>query len=370
MTVRGTSDEDAWLHLSCSGLTAGRQRALLEAFGSPEAILEADSESLRSVAGITATHVRMLRQLRSEFDIDGLREMLRELGVKLVPITSEEYPQLLRECADPPPLLYVRGELRSRDDLAVAMVGTRRCSPYGEQVAERLVGELVRRGFTVVSGLALGIDTIAHRAALDAGGRTIGVMACGIDVNYPAANAKLKHEMVASGAVVTELAPGTPATRDRFPQRNRIISGLSLGTIVVEAPLKSGALITARVAGEQGREVFAVPGNITSPVSRGCHDLIRHGATLVETAEDVVEGLGILLEAVPEREPDAERERKIEDLPADQRRVLDALDHQPRNIDDVIAECELAAPQVSSALMLLEVKGLVRRFPGNQFVRI
>ncbi|MGC9320270.1 MAG: DNA-processing protein DprA, partial [Armatimonadota bacterium] len=243
-------------------------------------------------------------------------------------------------------------------------------SPYGEQVAERLAGELARRGFTIFSGLAVGIDADAHRAALNVGGRTIGVLACGIDVNYPAANAQLRDDMTGSGAAITELAPGTPPTRDRFPQRNRILSGLALGTIVVEAPAKSGALITARLAAEQGREVFAVPGNITSPVSRGCHDLLRHGACLVETAEDVVEGLGIMLEAVPEREPAAERERKLDELPGDQQQVLEALSHQPRNIDDVTADCDLPASQVSSALMLLEVKGLVKRFPGNQFVRI
>ncbi|MGD9496156.1 MAG: DNA-processing protein DprA, partial [Armatimonadota bacterium] len=156
----------------------------------------------------------------------------------------------------------------------------------------------------------------------------------------------------------------------RFPQRNRIISGLALGTVVVEAPAKSGALITARLAGEQGREVFAVPGNITSPLSRGCHDLLREGATLVESAGDIVAGLGIMLAAVPEREPEAERRRKLDDLPADQRQVLDALSHQPRNIDDLTADCDLPPAQVSAALMLLEVKGLVRRFPGNQFVRI
>jgi DNA processing protein len=227
----------------------------------------------------------------------------------------------------------------------------------------------VRRGFTVVSGLAVGIDSDAHEATVDAGGRTVAVTACGIDVDYPSANSELRERITETGAVITEFAMGTPPARHCFPQRNRIISGLAMGTVVVEAPTKSGALITARLAGEMGRGVFAVPGNITSPVSRGCHALLRDGAVLVETAEDIVEGLGIMLEAVPEREPEAERERKLDDLPADQREVLGNLTHQPRNIDDVAADCEMAVPQVSSALMLLEVKGLVKRFPGNQFVR-
>ncbi len=370
MSGGGASQDEAWLTLSLSGLAPRHQRALVEAEGSPEAVLGAENAALTRVDGITATQVSKLRAAQARADIAATLESLAELGAELLPFTDERYPALLLETADPPPLLYVRGEMTSRDDLAVALVGTRRRTPYGEMVAQRLTADLVRRGFTIVSGLAVGIDADVHAAAVEAGGRTIAVLACGIDVDYPSANRELRERIVQSGAVVTELAPGTPPTRDRFPQRNRILSGLALGTVVIEAPKKSGALITARLAAEEGREVFAVPGNITSPVSRGCHALLREGATLVETAEDVVDGLGIMLEAVPEREPEQERRRKLEDLPGDQQQVLDALSHQPRNIDDVTADCGLAAAQVSAALMLLEVKGLVRRFPGNQFVRI
>lgn len=369
MSAQGASQHEAWLLLSLSGLAPRHQRALLDALGSPEAVLGADNSQLTAIEGITAAHVRRLRTAQAEADTGALLETLGELEVELIPITDERYPALLRETADPPPLLYVRGELTSRDELAVAVVGTRKRTSYGEMVVERLCGELVRRGFTIVSGLAVGIDADAHTAALEAGGRTIAVLACGIDVDYPQTNSRLRARIVESGAVVTELAPGTPPTRDRFPQRNRILSGLALGTVVVEAPSKSGALITARLAAEEGREVFAVPGNITSPVSRGCHELLREGAVLVESAEDIVEGLGIMLEAVPEREPEQERRRKLAELPADQRQVLEALSHQPRNIDEVSVECDLPAAQVSAALMMLEVKGLVRRFPGNQFVR-
>jgi len=370
MSAGGASQPEAWLTLSLSGIASRHQRALVTALGSPEAVLGADNAALTAVDGVTAAHVGRLRAAQAEADIPAVLGSLAELGAELLPFTHERYPALLLETADPPALLYVRGEITSRDDLAVALVGTRRRSPYGEMVAQRLSADLVRRGFTIVSGLAVGIDADAHVAAVEAGGRTIAVLACGIDVDYPSHNLELRERIVGSGAVVTELAPGTPPTRDRFPQRNRILSGLALGTVVIEAPVKSGALITARLAAEEGREVFAVPGNITSPVSRGCHALLREGAALVETAEDVVEGLGIMLEAVPEREPEQERRRKLEDLPGDQQQVLDALSHQPRNIDDVTGDCGLPASQVSAALMLLEVKGLVRRFPGNQFVRI
>ncbi len=365
----GSSQSEAWLRLNASGIALKLQLALLESFGSPESIFGATNEHLRSVEGIAATHLGKLRAAETGLDTAGMLERLGELGAHLLPIADEGYPALLREIDDPPPLLFVRGTLTDRDDLSIALVGTRKRSPYGEQVAGQLTRDLIRRGFTVVSGLAMGVDADAHQAALNAGGRTIAVTGCGIDINYPSANSQLREQIAQSGAVISELAMGTPPTRDRFPQRNRIIAGMSLGTVVIEAPVKSGALITARLAGESGRAVFAVPGNITSPVSRGCHDLLRDGALLVETAEDIVQGLGIMLEAVPEREPAVERERKLDDLPADQQQVLDALSHQPRNIDDVALDCRLPLSQVSAALMLLEVKGLVRRFPGNQFVR-
>lgn len=365
----GASQTEAWLQLNASGVSSRLQLALLDAFGSPEDIFGASNEQLRAVAGISSTHVGKLRQTEADADTAAMWDRLCELDAHLLPIADERYPPMLREIDDPPPLLFVRGAFDERDELSVALVGTRKRSPYGKMVAEQLSRDLVRRGFSVVSGLAMGIDADAHGATLEAGGRTIAVTACGIDVDYPKANSSLRERITASGAVISELPLGMPATRERFPQRNRILAGLSLGTVVVEAPCKSGALITARLAGESGRDVFAVPGNITSPVSRGCHELLRDGAVLVETAEDIVEGLGIMLAAVPEREPETERKRKLEDLPADQREVLAALSHQPRNIDDVAADCELALSQVSSALMLLEVKGLVKRFPGNQFVR-
>jgi len=370
MTDQSSSDNSAWLVLSASGLTPARQLALVRALGDAEAVLGADDGALLAVEGIRAQHVSRLRQAQAKVDPAPLAQKLADLGGHILPITDEAYPRLLREIHDPPPVLYVSGSLSRRDELAVAVVGTRRRSDYGQRVTERITGDLARRGFTIVSGLALGIDSDAHEAALEAGGRTVAVTACGLDVDYPQQNRELRGRITQSGAVVTELSLGTEPLRERFPARNRIIAGLSLGVVVVEAPTESGALITARLAAEEGREVFAVPGSIFSPVSRGCHALIRDGVTLVEVAEDVVEGLGILLEATPEREPAPERERKLAELPGDQRQVLGALSHEPLSVDAVIARLELTAAQVTGALMLLEVKGLVRRLPGSAYVRI
>lgn len=370
MADASTSQTEAWLTLNASGLTPLRQWALVRALGDAEAVLSATEAHLRAIDGINARHISRLREAAATVDAAAMAARLREIGGSILPITNQGYPPLLREIPDPPVVLFVSGRLERRDELAVAIVGTRKRTDYGQRVAEQFAADLVRRGFTVVSGLAMGIDTDAHTAALDAGGRSIAVTACGLDIDYPQQNHGLRERLAASGAVVSELALGTEPLPERFEARNRIIAGLSLGTVVVEAPQKSGALITARLATEFGREVFAVPGSVLSPTSRGCNELIRDGATPVSVAEEIVEGLGIMLEAVPEREPAAERKRKLDELPADQRAVLDQLSHEPRNIDDIIARAGLSAAQVTGALMLLEVKGLVRRFPGNTYVSI
>jgi len=364
--VRIDPDElDAFLVLNASGLSPLRQRALLEAFGTARGVLEAGDAEFAQVDGLRAAHITRLRNARATLDPEAMRARCEALGVTPVPCTSPDYPPLLGETSDMPPLLFVQGGFERRDELSVALVGTRRCSAYGLTMARRLSEDLARRGFTIVSGMALGVDAEAHTAALEAGGRTIAVMASGPDITYPRQHRQLRSEIGAQGAVVTEFALGTEPIRERFPARNRIISGLSLGVIVVEAPEKSGALITARLAAEQGREVFAVPGDVTRPESRGCHALIKDGAQLVEFAEDVVAGLGILLEAVPERRP-----VPTDDLPVDEKAILETLSHEPRHVDDVVARCGLQAGQVSAGLMMLEMKGLVRRLPGSTFVRM
>lgn len=340
--------------------------ALLERFGQPDRIFAATMEEFLEVEGVTAADWTKLQEAKG-LSLDDDLQALQDHGARLVTIGDPQYPPRLKEIYDPPPMLWVRGSLSSRDDLAVAIVGTRKCSTYGRTQTERLAADLARRGFTIVSGLAVGIDGAAHRGALDAGGRSIGVMACGIDVDYPREHRELRDRLAESGAVMTELPPGTKPTRERFPQRNRLVSGLSLGVIVTEAPAKSGAMITANLALEQGREVLAVPGDVRSPLSRGCHRLIKEGAALVENVDDVVDALGLLPAAVPERERPPE---PAPELPPEETTVIGALSFQPKHVDAIITETQLLPARVTAALMMLEVKGLVRRFPGNMFVRL
>jgi DNA processing protein len=287
--------------------------------------------------------------------------------VELLPWTHERYPALLREIADPPSALYVRGTLEPADRAAVAVVGTRQASSYGREVAAKLSGDLTRAGVSVVSGMAVGIDSAAHRGALAAGGRTLAVLGCGIDIPYPAVNARLRDEIVAGGALVSEYPMGSGPEPWRFPARNRIVSGLSLGTLVVEGDIKSGALITAEFALEQGREVFAVPGDIRSGRTRGPHRLIQEGAKLVHEVEDILTELRIVMPvAVTPSAPD----RDDVSLTEAEGQVLKVLSSQRRHVDEVIAESGLTAAQASAALLMLEVKALVRRLAGNAYVRL
>ena len=355
-----------WLRLNRTYIAPGRQLALLERFGGPEAVFGAGRGDFLDVEGVAFPDWEKLEAARG-LDLTADLRALAEHDAHLVTIRDAEYPARLKAIYDPPPVLFVRGALTPRDDQAVAMVGTRRCSHYGVIQTERLAGDLARRGFTIVSGLAVGIDGAAHRGALDAGGRSIGVLACGVDVDYPREHRELRDRLAESGAVITELAPGLMPKRERFPQRNRLVSGLSLGVIVVEAPLKSGALITANLALEQGREVLAVPGDVSSALSRGCHRLIKDGAGLVENVDDVLDALGILHAAVPERERPAQ---PVPELPPEERAIMEALSFQPKHVDAIIGDTALLPARVTAALMMLEVKGLVRRFPGNMFVRL
>ena len=360
-----TDELDAFLTLNASGIGPNRQLELLERFVSAQGVLAASDAELAEAGLSRGTALGRLRHAQASIDLDGVYRQCEVHGVRPVPITSPEYPGLLRETSDATPLLFVQGGFLQRDEMSVAVVGTRKCSAYGLTMARKLGHDLAKRGFTIVSGLALGVDAESHRGALEAGGRTVAVMASGPDITYPAEHRGLRGEIAAAGAVVTEYAFGTEPLRERFPARNRLVSGMSLGVLVVEAPQKSGALITARLAGEQGREVFAVPGDVTRPEARGCHALIKDGAQLVEFAEDVVAGLGILLQAVPERV-----QVPTADLPEDERSVVEALSYQPRHVDEVVARSGLPPAKVSAGLMMLEMKGLVRRLPGSQFVRL
>jgi DNA processing protein len=285
------------------------------------------------------------------------------------------WPALLREIPDPPAELYVRGDPATLSLPQLAIVGSRHATPAGAETAGSFASHLAARGFCITSGLAEGIDAAAHRGALAAGGRTIAVCATGPDIVYPRQHTDLAAQVVASGgAIVSEFAPGTAVYRSNFPRRNRLISGLAVGTLVVEASLRSGALITARHAMEQGREVFAIPGSIHNAVARGCHRLIRNGAKLVETAGDIVEELGGLLSRL--RADDAEAGR-AGDAPAsaieqdaDYARLLACLAWDPADVDTLVARSGLTTGEVSSMLLLLEMQGLVRPLSGGRYQRV
>jgi len=346
------------------------RQLLLERFGSARAVLGAAPSDLREVRGVGPKLVGKIVTAGEEIDAEGEIALCREHDVAILTETDDGYPRVLREIPDPPGVLFVRGELKGDDALAIGMVGTRHATPYGLRQAERLAGSLARAGLTIVSGLARGIDAAAHRGALGAGGRTIAVLASGVLNVYPPEHAKLAEEVMARGALVSESPPKFEPLGGSFPQRNRLISGLSLGVIVVEAPERSGALITARHAMEQGREVFAVPGRVDGRTARGCHRLIRDGATLVESADDVLEQLGPLVEAAPRADGPAVRhpaELMLNDM---EQRVLAAIGEETASIDQIAAQTGIPIPRLLSTISVLEMRRLVRRLSGTTVTRM
>jgi DNA processing protein len=289
-------------------------------------------------------------------------------------ISDLRYPVSLRNIADPPPLLYVDGELQPVDVQAVAIVGSRRATSYGIRVARMLAGELSRLGFTIVSGMARGIDRAAHEIALATGGRTLAVLGCGLDVVYPPDHVQLRAQIAEAGAVLTEFPPGSPPLAAHFPRRNRILSGLSLGVVVVEAAEGSGSLITAKLAAEQGREVFAVPGPIDAPTSRGTHGLLKLGAKLTETVDDILEELLPQLErpvmTTSFRATSAAGARRpLMDLSPEEQRVYAVVSEDPQSIDELTEQAALASSTVACALLGLELKDAVRQTPGQRYHR-
>jgi DNA processing protein len=335
---------------------------LLDRFGSAEVAWNASLLDLAG-AGLERRAIESLGQLRQKLDPEAEWRRIEQQGVSVVILDDPVYPSALREIADPPPVLYVRGDLAPADDWAIAVVGTRRASAYGRQATERIVADVVRAGVTVISGLARGIDTHAHKAALAAGGRTIAVLGSGLDRVYPTENRALADQIELSGAVVTEFPLGIPPDATNFPRRNRIVSGLARATLVVEADHKSGAMNTANHAAEQGRDVFAVPGSIFNPLSAGPHQLIREGAKVVTDASDILEELH-LTAVVEER---ATREA----LPADptEAALLHLLSDEPTHVDDLTRAAELPSSTVAATLTILELKGLARQLGPMQYVR-
>lgn len=335
---------------------------LLQHFGSLDAAWEAGEAELAE-AGITANAARSIAEQRRAIDLQAELDKLERHGVRAVPLDDPDYPRLLREIPTPPILLYILGTLEPVDDLAIGIVGTRRATGYGTDMTRRISTDLASAGVTIVSGLALGVDTVAHRAALDAGGRTIAVCGCGLDTIYPPRNRNLAGRVVESGAMVSEFPIGTKPDARNFPARNRIISGLARGTVVVEAPRRSGALITARFAADQGRDVYAVPGSALSQASEGCHTLIRDGATLITSAADVLEELNVTSaqSAVQTRMalPESEEER----------RLLALIGAEPRHVDELCQESGLPIQETNGLLLALELKGLIRQQGFQHYVR-
>ena len=349
----------AWLRLTLiPGIGGETQRKLLAAFGLPEAVFAAGRLEVRSVIGTKADLL---------FDTDLGDAVERSLawaeqpGHHLLTLGDAAYPKTLLEIADPPSLLYVRGQPALLQKSALAMVGSRNATPQGMQTAENFSRTLAAHHLAIVSGLALGIDAAAHRGALAAGGDTVAVIGTGADRLYPARNQELALAIAERGAIVSEFPLGTPAIAANFPRRNRIISGLARGVLVVEAAPQSGSLITARLAAEQGREVFAIPGSIHSPVARGCHQLIKQGAKLVETAADILEELGSLDPMpAPAPLPDAVPE------PA----LLAALGHDPCSLDELVERSGHSAEQLLGELLTLELSGRIATLPGNRYQRL
>lgn len=365
-------DAEYWLTLSfLPGLGCNLINRLVHEAGSAGAVLQRGARS-KNIPGITPHVFELLtdgRQVaaarqRAQRELD----RLAELDISLLSLDSVQYPDSLRSIPDSPVLLYCRGGLHWLERPAVAIIGSRAATEYGRRISALLAAELAVAGLTVVSGAAYGIDAAAHRGALQAGGGTVAVLGCGVDVVYPRSHAGLFREMVDRGLLVSEYPLGAPPEGFRFPARNRIISGLVKGVVVVEATEKSGSLITARLALDQGREVFAVPGRIDSPKSVGTHRLLQQGAHLVQTVEDILEGLSWADSASGPGRQQRERDPILPVTPQE-RLLLDHLDTYPRDIDTLVRMTDFAIVELHALLLQLELKGLVRQLPGQQYER-
>jgi DNA processing protein len=347
-----------------------RVRQLLEHFGDAPAILCASKHQLLQVRGVGEDTAEAIVKWEKSIDLSSELQRIKDFGCHVLTQTDEAYPPTLREIYDPPVALYVKGQMTAKDKNAVAMVGSRQTTHYGLEVARKLAYQLAYVGVTVVSGGARGIDTAAHQGALSAKGRTVAVLGTGINLVVPSENAELFERIASNGAVITQFPFNRTADKQSFPIRNRIVAGMTLGTVVVEADMNSGALITANFATEYGRQLFAVPGRIDSPRSKGCHDLIKKGAKLCESAEDILSEFEYLFPGT--NRPAAPSETGT--LPAlelseSEQRIYELLDNEEKNIDEVIRHSGLPSSSVSVALLSLEMKRLIRQLPGKMFVK-
>ena len=356
------SDRQFWLGFNLvSGIGPARFRRLLAHFGTAEAAWRANGRDL-AFAGLDLRTIESIVATRERLDLDRELARVEDAGASLVTQDDDLYPPLLRQIPDAPPLLYVRGQLRAADELSIAVVGTRRASIYGKHVCERLVTEIAGRGVTVVSGLARGIDAVAHRVALAAGGRTIAVVGCGVDVVYPPEHAALARDILNNGAIISEYPLGSSPEAGNFPARNRIISGMTRSTLVVEAGETSGALITATFAVEQGRDVLAVPGSILAEGCVGTNRLIQQGAKLVLDVNDIFDELSIATVG-----QQLEFRAVAPDDPTE-RSLLSLLTGEPSHVDEIVRQLGLPVATVSGALAMLELKGMARHVGGMNYV--
>ncbi|MDP2904917.1 MAG: DNA-processing protein DprA [Candidatus Omnitrophota bacterium] len=381
-----------WLRLVLTPEIGSRRgKSLLEKFKTPKAILEASLGDIAEVENVGWGVAKRIVEGREKVDLDRQVELIEKNNVRLIPSNSEFYPANLKAIYDPPLVLFVKGEILPQDYFSIAIVGTRLASFYGRTMSEKLSRQLAEKGFTVVSGGARGIDTFSHRAALKAKGRTLAVLGCGLDITYPPDNKKLFDEITGHGALISEFPLRTEPEKGNFPMRNRIISGLSLGVVVIEAPHKSGALITVTHANDQGREVFSVPGHADSFVSKGTNQLLREGAKLVESADDIIEELEPILiskiaefktnqlesgqkEQIPfvsggrKTQPDLRSADEAACVAGEEEQVKSLLRDEPVCLDEMVEKTNFDIPRLSGILLRLQIKKLVRQVPGNQFV--
>ncbi len=345
------------------GIGSVRFKALLDFFGSPAIAWQAPGEALLN-AGLSPKIIENLQKIRSQVSLEQVWNRIQAQGIEVLTWDDPTYPPMLKEIDQPPPVLYMRGSLQPTDEWAVAIVGTRRVTPYGRQVAEEIANALAQSGITVVSGLAIGVDTFAHQAAIRAGGRTLAVLGSGVDVIYPNSNRRLADEIIGQGALLSDYAPGTGPEATNFPPRNRIISGLARAVVVVEAGETSGALITASFANEQGRDVFAVPGSIYGPQSKGTNRLIQQGAAPLLSPQDVLEAINVTMIV--------EHKAARVNLPADatEAALHKILSSEPMHVDEILQQSNLPVDKVSAALTMMELKGMVRQVGGMHYTLI
>ena len=368
-----SDDLQDWLTLHFTpGLGPAGLKQLIDYFGGPGQILDAEYGDIVTVPGVrkaAATKIcsgQALEKAKKEL------ERTEKANISIVTLNDPAYPAILRNIHDPPFLLYVKGDPKALDCAGIGVVGARAATEYGKHVSKNLAARLARKGLTVISGLALGIDTAAHKGALAAGGKTVGILGCGIDVVYPRQNIRLFREVSESGAIATEYPMGTRPEGYHFPARNRIISGLSLGVAVVEAARKSGSLITAQLALDQGRDVFAVPGRVDSSKSEGAHRLLQDGAKLVLSVDDIIEELnpGLLGKYFKPAENGSDNKKNFQGLDAEANRIYSFLDVYPKSIDEIIRGTGLTAQKVSELLLTMELKGMVAALPGKQYRKV